>query len=73
MSRRKLLAFTIILFVFLGIFLSLRKITGGGLQPVTAKEGDYLVYAVSPPSKIDSLRFMILSIIFMSQFCRIGR
>jgi hypothetical protein len=49
-KRRKLLAFTIILFVFLGILLSLRKITESGLQPVTPKEGDYLVYVVSPRS-----------------------
>lgn len=28
----------------------MRKITGGGLRPVIAKEGDYLVYVVSPRS-----------------------
>lgn len=52
MNRRKLLALTIILLISLGIFLSVWRIAGGGLRPVTAKEGDYLIYVVSPRSQI---------------------
>jgi Tol biopolymer transport system component len=58
MSRKKLLAFPIILFIFLGTLLSLWRIAGSGLQPVTAKEGDYLVYAVSPSLSSNS-QFML--------------